>query len=150
MVTRVSTPNALLTQSSIAVLIAKKKKHHGTVKTLGSRRETLGRASPSLLRVVISHEYFIGKKHCHLCASARVRVKLLRGLWDCGRACGNRSVFVTLHRLARAPTACFLCTLISRACFQPSQTLVFAFEFILPTIRHVAPPNIWIWNLLRF
>ena len=54
-------------------------------------------------------------------ASACAHVKLLEGFWDCGRVCGDRSVFVTSHRPAHT----------SRAhVFSFDRILHFAFEVI--------------------
>ena len=44
-------------------------------------------------------------RKCSLRASACARVKLLEGFWDCGRVCGDCSVFVTSHRPAHCSRA---------------------------------------------
>ena len=64
---------------------------------------------------------------CSLRASECAGVKLLRGFWDRGRVCGDRSVFVTSHRPAHS----------SRAhVFSLDRILHFAFE-----VFSVCPPS---------
>ena len=51
-------------------------------------------------RQILCHD-----ESCSLRASACARVKLLRGFWDRGRVCGDRSVLVTSHRPAHSSRA---------------------------------------------
>ena len=92
--THVSTPHALWHPSSMVVLIAEQ--HHGTVKTLGSRRRPWDERAQFFDSVVI-YPKGLGE-NTSICASAVARVKLLRGFWARGRVRGDRSVFVTSHR----------------------------------------------------
>ena len=73
----------------------KKNLHHGTAKTLGSRRRPWDERAQFFDSVVI---FPMSRLKCSLCASACARVKLLRGFWARGRVRGDRSVFVTSHR----------------------------------------------------
>ena len=113
MVTHVSTPPALQNPSSKVVL-----------KTLGSRRRPWDERPQLFDSVVISqwilHQVSVMRK-CSLRASPCARVKLLRGFWDRGRVCGDRSVFVTSHRPAHSSRAHL---------FSVDRILHFAFEVI--------------------
>ena len=77
MVTHVSPPLVLSQPFSKVVLIVNL--HHGTVKTLGSRRKTLGRASPTLLQCrdfpdipIDTHEGSV----LRICSPVPVRVRV--------------------------------------------------------------------------
>ena len=66
----------------------------------------------------------------------------LEGFWDCGRVCGDRSVFVTSHRPAHFSRA--YASSLFKLCISHLKC------FCLPHLPPLAPPCLWIWSLQKF